>query len=294
MSQPLRDLRPFHAVAVRMLSDARFRAAVYRDSVAALADTGLSAEERAWFVKPDPRAFAIDPLRNARLLTALLDEYPVSALALAEAGWRVPRFHDFFESRSFHRAVDSWESLFFAFPEWLLSRVPPDALALRAMITLEAALARVRRARFATPQLNVGEVMLAPSVVAVVLPGGAVALWERHHQALRASPAGVVVVIAAAIGETPDTAKSPAAPEFASALDTAAEREAVSVTATGVNGEPQLAFIGEGLAAVLAGCRAAVPVEAFIDVAVSEGLDITESRELLEELVADGTVLTGG
>ncbi len=72
-------------VIVRMLYDAAFAERVYDDPGSALAGVDLTDAETAWLTASDPRAWRVDPLRRARTLKALLDEFSVSG---AETGRR--------------------------------------------------------------------------------------------------------------------------------------------------------------------------------------------------------------
>ena len=106
-------------VAVRMFYDPAFQAAVYRDSATALAGIDLSADERTWIAKPDPRAWRTDSGRRARSLVAMLQEYPAS-VAASEGG--IAALDGFFSSKAFHICVQDGGSLADAFGWWLEKR----------------------------------------------------------------------------------------------------------------------------------------------------------------------------
>src|SRR5262249_43492594 len=76
-------------VMVRMLHDPAFTAAVYADPAHALAGVDLTTLERRWLAEAPPAAWRTDPERPARVLAALLDEFPGAA---GRAPARVARF----------------------------------------------------------------------------------------------------------------------------------------------------------------------------------------------------------
>lgn len=106
-------------VAVRMLYDPAFQTSVYADAASALAGLDLTADERAWIAKPDPRAWRTDSNRRTRSLIALLEEYPAS-VAASDGG--VDALDAFFSSKAFHTCVQEGGSLADAFGWWLEKR----------------------------------------------------------------------------------------------------------------------------------------------------------------------------
>lgn len=106
-------------VAVRMLYDPTFQKSVYADTASALAGLDLTAEERAWIAKPDPRAWRTDSNRRTRSLVAMIEEYPAS-VAASEDG--VGSLDAFFSSKAFHTCVQEGGSLADAFGWWLEKR----------------------------------------------------------------------------------------------------------------------------------------------------------------------------
>ena len=65
-------------VAVRMLHDQRFLEKVYAAPMETLSDIGLSSAQIHLLVDADIRRWRADPLRPARLLHALIEEFPVT------------------------------------------------------------------------------------------------------------------------------------------------------------------------------------------------------------------------
>jgi hypothetical protein len=281
--------RAIHAAIVRMMSDPALREAVYRDPAAALPE--LPEEVRSWLAAPDRRAWDVDPHRNGRLLSALLGEFGVSALALAALGWRAPRLHAFFGSPEFHRAIAGWSSLFFAFPAWLLASLSERGRAstgARAMVRLEAALAGVRRAEQLRPSVAAGCVAVAPHVAPLLLPGGALEVWQRHR-AGAGNDTAAARRIANLLGASPAVSHARA---FDGARLRPSDEEALLVT-RGPSG-PEIASVGDGLARVLLALPPdGAPAELFLAAAVAEGLERHEAEELLAELLGDGTLVSG-
>jgi hypothetical protein len=125
---------------VRMLYDPAFAAAARENPDQVL--RGVEAGLRAQLAAIDPRALGMDRLRRRRTLRTLVDEFKGSTtLALAEKkslAW----LESFFFGAAFHRAVEERGALALAFAEFLAEEGPA---ALRAVLVIEAAIARARR-----------------------------------------------------------------------------------------------------------------------------------------------------
>lgn len=124
----------------------------------------------------DRRAWSTDPWRRARLVTALAEEFVVSAAVLG-----APGLDAFCSSSEFHAGIQKRESMASAFGRWLLPKVGEVA-------TLEATMARARRspAHTAEVSLNVG-------VAACSVPGGMLAAWQAAKGQLGPAPLDAVV-----------------------------------------------------------------------------------------------------
>jgi len=257
-----------------------------RAALAALPDLAglpLSEAELGWLAAADPRAFRTDPYRRARLLRALLEEYPVSAaLSLGE-----PRaLEAFFSSRHFRGVVLGRGSSALAFGDWLLSpldrrpdfgyahpgrdavegRTPRDACAL-----LERAVARARRA--SAPSLPAGHVAPSPAAPLATLPAGTAALYARVRQHL---------------GPAPVTALLTSGYRFPHATPLAAGTELALITISdgqAVVEEPQ-----EWLEALMT--RAAGPREGWLAAARELGAEPGEDADLIDDLIAQGLLIT--
>lgn len=159
-------------VIVRMLFDPAFADRVYGGEPL----PELDPRSRALLLQVDRRAWGTDPHRRARALTALLEEFPASA---ALAG--VERLDAFFSSPTFHRAIQSRQSLALCFGGWLESLAGPVA-------TLEGAVASARRdrpLRRGTPGPH-RRLVRAPGVRVLRVPGGTLARYQ--HVAARLGP----------------------------------------------------------------------------------------------------------
>ncbi len=117
-----------HAV-VSMLHDPAYCAAVF--SPARLPE--LRPSERALLRNIDPRAFATDEHRRARILAAVVDEFPVSAAVLG-----LPALDAFLSSSEFKQCIRHRGTLTGAFSNWLGKRAGDIG-------PLEAAVADLRR-----------------------------------------------------------------------------------------------------------------------------------------------------
>jgi hypothetical protein len=250
-------------VAVRMLFDAAFADAVYRDPEGALPN--VPAEQRAWLVRPDRRAWGADPLRRWRALTGLLEEYPAAG-ALARRARGVDALDAFFSSATFHDCVQGRGSLALAFGDFLAAM--PDART-TAVARVERAVARSRRPAPPTR----GDYALAPGVEVLVVPVGTLALYQLVGAHLAAHPEGVVAAVAA--GALP-----------AHLPDLGLESEALIVErgAEGIG----VSEAGEALVALLAAARGGAAREALLAVARAHGCEPGEDADVVDGLVAEG------
>lgn len=256
-------------VVVRMLHDAELRAAVYADPERALAGLDLDADERAQLVRPDPRAWAVDVHRADRVLTSLIEEYPVATLALIEDdGGALLRLRRFFQSGFFHDAIMTRRSLAPAFGEFLASL--SHTARSRSFIALETGIAALRRA---APSPSPGLLLTrSPRHLALELLAGTLAAWDRARQTLGPKPAEALL--------------RPKRPRLG-ALDAKA-REHVLLE---MQHEPVASFVGESLVRLLAEATAPRSRDALLAVIAAEGADAREGAEILDELVAEGLLV---
>ena len=177
-------------VAVRMFYDPAFQAAVYHDATAALAGVELSAVEREWIAKPDPRAWRTDTNRRTRSLVAMLEEYPAS-VAASKGG--VDALDVFFSSKAFHTCVQDGGSLADAFGWWLERR---GGLA-GEIAKLERAGAYLRRVR-SPGTAPAGTVVRCAWIVMVGVPAGTLLAMQGTVAPVSRSEENVLVVRKAA------------------------------------------------------------------------------------------------
>jgi hypothetical protein len=277
-------VRALQVVTLRMLHDAAFREAVYRDPAAALADSGLPDGAAAWFTAPDARAWDVDPMRNARLLTSILEEYPATAFALASAGWRLPRLHAFFGSRAFSDGLSAWETLAASFGAWLTQGDTPRAA--RALARLERAIAACRRAT--GPRPGAGMVGPAPGTAVLTCPEGTLGRYGNilGWLARQREAGGAAAVVARALSQGP--------PRGGPALTGAgsAEIEGLAIV-TQAGAEPRVREVGEGVVSLVGWLGAGQPHAGAVAWLAAEGLAQEEAGELLAELIAEGVLTVG-
>ena len=115
-------------VVVRMLYDPDFVAQIFADPATALRDEDLTDQERRWLVEVDRRAYAVDPLRRARTLTALIEEFPVSVQHLVQQTGQPALLDAFFSSPHFHTCIQQRGSLAASFSAYVLSEGAPAPL----------------------------------------------------------------------------------------------------------------------------------------------------------------------
>lgn len=275
-------------VVVRMLHDAAFARAVYDDVNAATRDCGLSEAERAWLVTPDPRAYAVDPLRRTRALTGLLEEYAVAcALLVREYGREhaLEALDAFFSSPSFHAGVQHGASLAGCFGAWMAGdSLTSEGGDVRAVVALEAALARARRNRDFAPDLP-GSPSSDPTRAALVLAPGVVV-----HEA----PRGLVNRYAAAIvdlrGRGRSLVDAVLDPQHAlPGFETGSDVEGVIVDARAPEVHLETATID--LARVLACCAAPIDFGGFVERAAVHGADHEDCVSIAASFASDGLLL---
>jgi hypothetical protein len=177
------DHRRLQRTLFRMQHDPAFAAALRAGAPDAAASTGLGADDLGRLRAADPVALAADRegRRAAQLLRNVSSEFRLAA-ALGpagdgDAGW----VGGFPRSREFHCAVSEGKALPLAFADWaeaLAARAP--CAVFRALVALEAALARARRAGAPTAE-RAGGAPLPPGAVVRVAGARLVALPAGTH-----------------------------------------------------------------------------------------------------------------
>jgi len=136
---------------------------------------GLAAADRALLTAVDRRAWNTDPLRRARLVQALLEEFPVTAAVVG-----VPAVDAFFSSPAFRAMLERRGSMALAFADWIRGRSGDIAV-------LEGAIARARRSPRQGPGLQT-----APGVIPLSVQVGTLPFLQRSMVALGPTPAQAV------------------------------------------------------------------------------------------------------
>jgi len=148
---PEAPVTPFVAlqrVVVRLLFDPAFVERVYAQPETALAGLEVDRDLVKQLLTNDRRLWNADRLRRSRSLKILMDEFKVtSTLVLAERG-ELAFLDAFFGSSFFHEAVKQRRYMALAFAAYLedaIRRRQVGSRHLRAVLGLEAAMARSRR-----------------------------------------------------------------------------------------------------------------------------------------------------
>lgn len=298
----MRAIAP-HALAqrvlVRMLYDPVFCEAVYADAAGVLGALGLDAGTAAQIVAHDRRAFSVDPWRGHRAVTAALGEAAVTALAMTRLGVAAGDHMDFIAGPHFHRCVMERGVLVTAFFDALAERVEEiggrlgagasrrERAALSAAwacLALERAVAEVRRARPRPGGSQQGGRVVRGAVRAVAIVEGASAAWGRARQALGADP--VASLVSGGSG-----AKTALAALFGTELGPGTEWVLIE-RPSGRGQEPVISFTGEALAGLLSLAATPVPREVLVGFAETEGASRVEAEEIVDELLADGLLIS--
>lgn len=230
------------------------------------ADEDLGEAELRLLRNADPAALEADRegKRRRQFLANVCSEFPLST-----AGGLEP--DGFTSSREFHEAVRSDSSLPLAFADYALRCSPAEIAPLRALIALEVALTRARRAQRKAPEPRRGEVALAASASLVDLPGGTLGLAANQRAALDAGIALPILLLPPAPDETLLLRATPASSAFRLA-DVSVE--GVSPALAALLREAQVGCTRQSLGAKLA-------------------ISSADLEAVLDELVADGVLAEG-
>lgn len=261
-------------VVVRMLFDPPFAELVYRDPDRALAWLDLTGAEREWLRRPDARAYRTDPMRRARTLTGLLEEYPASAALAGDAR----ALDAFFSTTTFHRCIQDGGSLADAFGIWLRGAATPDRSPwMSPVLRLEWSIAALRRRRPA--RLDAGpRLVLDPRVDLLELPAGTLECYGSMLGALGAKPVEALL-----------TGNIPAAP--ATPPGSAPETALVRVDA---RDSASAEVLPEALFALLAFARTPRTRPDLLDEARRLGAEADDAAEIVDGLVNEGILVAAG
>jgi hypothetical protein len=188
-------------VIVRMLYDPEFTARIMADPATMLAHEALTAEERAWLLQPDPRAWTVDPERPARSLGSLLQRYPTSASVAARSAGSIEPLRRFFRSERFHRSIQERGSMAIAFGEHLAELVQSGEIEDRralALARLEQAIVELHRMAHSKPPSRTPDAAayrISPDARLHRAPLGTADLHETIHRLLLDFGQGLVGAI---------------------------------------------------------------------------------------------------
>ena len=274
-------------VVVRMLYDPAFVERVYDDPHAATRDCDLTDDERSWLVDADRRAWGNDPLRRARSLTGLLEEFAVSCARLVRAlgvDAASRRLDGFFSSAAFHHDLQQGLLLADSFGHWLAGREAMngvDADTALAEHPIEHAIVRARQAytergTFARPE---GALAWAPGVDLAIAREGAVASFASALGALRSHPRGLhdAVIDAGYVLDSPPPTSA----------------AAVGVLVLGQTGDVGLATVSAELATILEACRRPIAFDDLCRHAAKVGAGEDDVRGIVESFADDGVIVRG-
>src|SRR4029453_16820835 len=265
-------------VVVRMLYDPAFVAQIFADAPTALGNEDLPEEERRWLVAVDRRAYAVDPLRRTRTLTALIEEFPVSVHHLVQQTGQAALLDTFFSSTYFHTCIQQRGSLAAAFSEYILSSAPhrrSSGLALTPLVQIETAMAHLRRQpsrRNDMPPSTCNLLRLAPTVALMPAPLGTLAHYQATLETLRSDMDGLV---AAAL--KPSTLPAPQEIQDHEWLLIVWHQDSAAIE-----------LLPEALGPLLAATPA--PRSALVATICTLGADVHEANEILDDLVTDGVL----
>lgn len=274
-------------VVVRMLHDEAFVRAVYADVEGATRDCDLTPTERTWLLRPDPRAYGVDPLRRSRALTGLIEEYPGACARWVRGHGRAEAttaLDAFFSSSAFHSCVQGGASMAESFGTWLRAHAWSRAIeALPALVALEQCIVRSRRRRVfavaggpSTTEVQRARLVLTPGVSVHEAPLGLAHWYGRTLAALRAHAGGLVEGVL-----DPHAVLPP--------LEVAGEDEGLIVQ--GHAEEVRLEAASLELARVLGLCSAPIDFDDFVERAAAHGATRDDCIAIATSFGEDGLLL---
>ncbi|MCU0669558.1 MAG: DUF692 family protein, partial [Myxococcota bacterium] len=170
------DVRAIQRTLVRMQHDAAFAARLRADDAAAIASTRLAGPAIAMLRAADPIAVAADRegRRTAQLLRNVASEFRCSCAVGPEGDGDASFVAAFASSALFHEAIAADGNLVLAFASHAEAHAGAKACpSFRALVALEASMARARRAPLAAAhEIPRGAVGLAPGARLLALPAG--------------------------------------------------------------------------------------------------------------------------
>lgn len=245
-------------VVVRLLHDP--------DLDRATRGAGLTATQRRWLERTDPRRWRADPMRRYRLLQTLIEEYPVS-VALSVRAQDVAGIDRFFESACFHDGVQNRSVLALDFGAWLISNPPPNDATVVEHARIEHAIAQVRRVPAVRhPADPARRWQLAPWIA---VGRGPVDAWQQMRIDLLAHSGGLTVGILD--------------PTFG----VHCKSSAITAWMVDGSGDPKVEALPKALSMVLEALRRPLGWADCIAALTGAGADLNDADDLLRALIDD-------
>jgi len=269
-------------VIVRMLYDPVFVERVYADPGTATRDCDLTDDERTWLVEADRRAWGIDPLRRARSMAGLIEEYPVTCARIVRAlglGAATQRLDRYFSSDTFHHDVQRGSTLAASFGHWLAggeAMLGLDADVVLAEHAIESAIVRARWSYANGSVPETGGVVWVPGVDLALVREGAIESFAAGLGALRNHPKGLQDAVL-------DDSHALADPPPGSAAE-------VGVLVLGQTGDVGLETVSAELATILEVCRQPIAFDDLCRHAAKVGAEVEDVQGIVESFASDGVL----
>jgi hypothetical protein len=268
-------------VMVRMLFDPAFADRVYSDPVAALGGIEVTERHRAFLVAPDRRAWATDPHRRHRALSAIAAELPASCAVAARGAGTGHALESFFAARAFHACIQEGGSLVGAFAGWLGREAHRfGARGLRDLAVLEGAVVALRRRAALSVELSPGFAASSVTVESVEVGAGTLLHYDACMALLRRHPGAVAEAVFDLQLALPEPGIGREPEHLVAELHLGA-------------GEVSISVCGPELHTLLCAAREPVAMSELLGVVRSLGADEGEERAVLDDLASDGLLSIG-
>lgn len=213
----------------------------------------------------DPRLFRADPLRADRLLTGLLDLYPVSIWSVFERGVFV-KLRAFFESSLFHQVIWDRGLVHQSFGQYLTRCFPAAA----SFVQIECAVEDARTVPRDLIRSN-GQYILNPSVHVLTMKTGYLDSWVAARALIaQTSMSGAAFLLEQTCPLTqPDLENS---------------SEFILIEGGSV---PSVGGISASLAEVLMYLQTPRSFKQLVEQLMSEGADETECSDLIQDFITN-------
>jgi hypothetical protein len=253
MSQALQRM------VVRLMVDPKWRREVFEGALT----PELDEDERRLLMACDPRAFGVDPYQRARLLSALMEEFPVGTAMVADGGRALHHADAFLSSADFHVGVQERQRIALIYGAWLANRIG-------GVGRIELALAQSRRDR-RDPGVGISR--------------------GRGWVPLRAQAESIYrfAALRERLGANPVQALADGVSLWG--LPVPGKGEEFLLVEPGPAGEGSVGEVTEGLLMLLTATTVARPRAEVRDVALAAGAEEHEVDDLLAELLGEGLLV---